>query len=138
MANGKPSTAWRVAEAVAGVLGVVAILGFVAMRDDVIATKSWVGLDVVWHSETDERLDHLERPELLIQLAQAHDAVDQVEETAKIARENQSAIALVQAEQYHQRSSIAQLDGYLRQLLDHADVTPRPVRPPPLPPTPPN
>ena len=131
MADRKVPAAWRIAETIAAVLGVAAILGFVSMRDDVRDSRAWSLAAKLWHDDTDDRLDHLERPELLIQLTQATDAVDDLEETARIARANEWAIKLVQQEQRHQRSSIAQVDSYLRQLLEHAELTPRPITPPP-------
>lgn len=129
MANSKVSTAWRIAEAVAAVLGGVAILGVIGSRDDLISLKTWRNLASDWHDEADERLDYLERPELIIQIAQATKAVDQVEETAKIARQNRSSIALVQVEQEHAKQRDRQQEGYLLQVLDKLEVQPRPVKP---------
>ena len=125
---------WRIVEGVGVTVGAVALIGMVTMRDQVRDSTAFNVLAAIFHNDVDQRLEHLERPELIIQLAQAAVAVDDLEETAELARSNATAIGNVRLEQNYQRADLARQEGYLLQLLDHANVTPkRAGQPPPRP-----
>ncbi len=73
------------------------------------------------HEKTEGRLTHLERPELLIQLSQAGDAVHKVEEAHRIAIENRATIRLIESEQRHTREDVKRNEGHLIKILDKID-----------------
>lgn len=93
---------WGMATALIGVLAAAAALGFVDLRDDVIVSTAWA-TDTApkWHDHVDIRLDHLERPELAIQLAQATSAMSRVEAAADLAQENAADIKVIKSELGH-------------------------------------
>lgn len=96
------SRAWGVATTIIGGLAMAALLGFVQMRDEVIVSTAWATETAPkWHDATDERLKFLERPELLVRLAQATSAVEKVEEAAEMARENHGAIKVIETQIGH-------------------------------------
>jgi hypothetical protein len=105
---------------------VLAIIGVIGMRDSVRDGETFDRDATVFHGDVKTRLTHLERPEAIIQLAQATAAVADVEETARLAAANASAIGVVQVEQQHQRADLSRQEGYLLQLLEAANVIPKP------------
>jgi hypothetical protein len=123
-----PSTSrtWSVFQVLGAPLAVLAIVGVIGMRDSVRDGETFDRDATVFHGDVKTRLTHLERPEAIIQLAQAVDAVSDVEETAKLAAANASAITVVQVEQQYQRADLARNEGYLLQLLEAANVIPKP------------
>ncbi len=94
--------AWGISQALIVALLIGLFTAGVAMRDDLIVATAWAQTTAPAHHEkTDDRLDHLERPELLIQLAQATDAVAEIEEAAALAHTNAAAIGIIQNDLEH-------------------------------------
>jgi hypothetical protein len=124
------SRTWTFIQGLAPALTIVALAGVIAMRDEVRDSTTFNKLANAFHIELDERLDHLERPEAIIQLAQATKAVGDVAAAAELARANASAISVVQVEQLHQRGDLARQEGYLLQVLERLNVQPDPSRNP--------
>lgn len=118
--------AWGVWQAVvvAGILGLAATA--FAMRDDLIKATAFVKETApAVHEDHDKRLNYLERPEALLQLAQATDAVAEVKAAAKLATENAASIRVIESELGHLKDGQTQAqkdrDRMLR-ILDNLNV----------------
>lgn len=114
--------AWGVWQGVL-VAGICAIaLGLVAMRDDLIVATAWAQVAAPAHHErTDVRLDHLERPELAIKLAQATGALHKVEAAAELAQDNAAAIGVIQNDLEHVKDGGDRRERMLERVLEKLD-----------------
>lgn len=104
--NERKRRGWRVIEGVAILVGV-----------GILATAASVWRASGQHdqrlSNHETRIDTLEAPGFLIQLAQASDRLEKLEEGAEIVAENQSAIAAIQATQSAQGEQLRRIEGSL-------------------------
>ncbi len=114
--------AWGLWHSVVGTLIGALIIAAVAMRDDLIVATAWATEEAPeHHDKTDSRLDHLERPELAIRLAQATGALHKVEAAADLAQENAAAIGVIQNDLVHVKDGGKRREDMLQRVLDKLD-----------------
>jgi hypothetical protein len=114
--------AWGVWQAVLAVAIVGLFTAFVSYRDDlIVATAFATETAPAVHRDQDGRLKHLERPEALLQLAQATKAVEKVEAAADLAAHNAAAIGVIQNDLEHMKGSGDRRERMLEAMLDKID-----------------
>jgi hypothetical protein len=96
----------------------IALTGTIHMRDDVRDSTRFTADAKILHHETEDRLDYLERPEAVVQIAQATRAVEDVRKAVRISGENATEIALIKVEQGHQRDTLKRIEGLVQNLVD--------------------
>ena len=118
--------AWGVWQVVLAALISALVFGVVTMRDEVIAATTFTTQTApAIHTDYDGRLKYLERPEALLQLAQATDSLSKVEAAADLAQENAGHIQVIETKLDHVGKSLdrAQLDrDRMLRILDELNV----------------
>ncbi len=115
--------AWGVWQAVLAVAIVGLFTAGVTSRDDlIVATAFATDLGPKVHADHNDRLKYLERPEALLQLAQATDAVKKVEAAADLAQDNAAAIGVIQNDLEHMKGSGDRQERLLEAMLVKIDA----------------